>query len=209
MNERQIAGHIAWTRTVKGDIRFMVMDFNKIFPDCVSWTDQVGEATVFQDTVQPNAYFEQLRYGPTRRFMGKIFPPIAVAVALDLDSEVGEFEGWFGVSPFYFEPSMRDAQRFTVQTKIDPDPQHNTSNESAIRTIAEFVEYIVEHAKKVGEGNYLVITRADLIRDFNPRTQSGDARRIIEALRSHPQVKVREASLSVAGVRIEIEYQGT
>lgn len=207
MSSQNAAGYIAWVRTVKEEIRFMVVDFNVFSPSNITWTDQVGQATIFQDPAQADEYFDQLRFGEPRRFMGKIFPSMALAIALDLESDSGQFEGWFGVSPFFFEPSMRHARKITVETKDDPDPQFNTSNEQRIRSIPEFVEFLVSEARRAGKGKKLVVTKADFIREFNPRPHSGDARRVIEALSLRPDVNIKETILSVAGVRIEFEYK--
>lgn len=207
MSNQRPAGFIAWVRTVKEEIRFMKVDFNKTYPDNISWADQVGDATVFSDSHQPKTYFEQLSADAPRRFMGKIFPPIALAVAMDMDSDTGEFEGWFGVSPFFFEPSMRDARRVVIETLDDPDPQFNASNEQKLRSLSEFVEFLAKEARRAGAGKKIVVTKADLFREFNPKATSGDARRVIEGLQLRPDIIVHHALVVFSGVRMEFEYK--
>lgn len=111
--------YIAWTKTVKGETRFMVVDHDRVFPDNVSWTTNIAMATAYNEEKYHWEIINQLRSLPGRRFMGKIFPSIPIAIAMDLNSDPGTYEAIFGVGEVVFNPCVEKSRRFGVTILVD------------------------------------------------------------------------------------------
>lgn len=116
-----ILGYVGWVKTVNGGVHYMDYKGRHNFPDCVRWTRNPQDAFVFQSRDLPLELVREIMKLPTRKLMGKIFPALEIAVAMDMPSDVGVFNATFGISPVRLNRSEALHFPLRAETKLDPD----------------------------------------------------------------------------------------
>lgn len=83
----------------------------------VEFTDYPHQATIFTDAAIPVSKFEALLLEKREPIMGKNYPATGVAVAMQLPSGIGEYEGVMHVRPVLVGPTTVK-KTFRVQTTV-------------------------------------------------------------------------------------------
>lgn len=120
-DQEVILGYVGWMKTVNGSVHYLDYKGRFEFPNCVRWTRNRRDAFLFQSQDLPLELVRSIMKIPTRKMMGKIFPALEIAVALDMNSDVGVFEATFGVTPVRLNRAEAVTIPLTVETKLDPD----------------------------------------------------------------------------------------